>query len=125
MDPLDDPTGEKWVNDSVKASILSARPALGQTRRFSERIDMSAVTPRRGVSSTEYALVSPGETYLVFQPDSGRFTVDLGDTERKFTGMWFDPIGDVDYPGPGLAGGTQHMVEPPFEGPAVLHLTRA
>ena len=125
MDPLDDPTGEHRVNDTVRASILSARPALGQTRKFFERIDMSTVTPRRDESSTEYALVSPGETYLIFQPDSGRFTVDLGDTEPEFTGMWFDPIGRTDYPGPGLTGGTQHTVEPPFEGPAVLHLTRA
>ena len=46
-----------------------ARWAMGDTRRYAERIGLVDMQPRDDVASTGYALVNPGVEYLVLQPD--------------------------------------------------------
>ena len=41
-------------------------------------MDLERALPSNSVSSTGYALAHPGVEYLVYQPDSGPFTVTLG-----------------------------------------------
>jgi hypothetical protein len=60
----------------------SARVAMGQTRRFAERIDLAEMSPHNDLVSTGYCLANPGSEYLVFQPGSrGYFTVNLSDAK--------------------------------------------
>jgi hypothetical protein len=51
---------------------------MGDTLRFAERMNLIEMEPRDDLSSTGYALASPGEEYLVLQP---------GDPDRAFTVM--------------------------------------
>lgn len=61
------------------ASLEPARYAMGDTRRFAERMGLIAMEPRGELSSTGYVLANPGEEYLVLQPREANdpFTVTL------------------------------------------------
>ena len=57
-------------------SYEAARHAMGDTRRFAERIGLGEMAPRGDLSSTGFALANPGQEYLVLEP---------GDTDDPFT----------------------------------------
>jgi len=60
-------------------SYEPARYAMGDTRRFAEKMDLIAMEPRGDLTSTGYALANPGTEYLVLQPGEAAdpFTVRL------------------------------------------------
>lgn len=100
------------------------RAALGQTRRYALRMNLATARPLLSLSSTRYCLASPGREYLVYQPGSGSFQVDLGASPRSFTVEWFNPAtGQATAAGPVAGGGSRTFI-PPFNGPAVLYLRR-
>lgn len=45
------------------------RSAMGDTRRYAERMNLIDMVPRGDLTSTGYALVNPGQEYLVLQPN--------------------------------------------------------
>jgi hypothetical protein len=109
------------------AAYEPARFAMGDTRRYAERLSLVDTEPREDVTSTRYALVNPGHQVLVLEPEGagGTFTVDL--TRGRWQVEWFDivtrrtheaaPV-DVMEPGPAEFGA-------PFDdAPAVLYLAR-
>jgi hypothetical protein len=51
--------------------LEQARRALGDTRRFAERMNLAAMTPRNELASTRYCLAHPGHEYLIYQPKAG------------------------------------------------------
>lgn len=57
----------------------AARYAMGDTRRFAERAQLSTLKPYGALSSTGYVLADPGNEYLVLQPSetADRFSVNL------------------------------------------------
>ena len=101
------------------------RRAMGVARRYAKRIDLVHMAPRGDLCSTGYCLVRPGREYLVYQPGSGRFTVDLSPAPaRRFTLEWAHPLtGRVAAAAP-VAGGASRTLTPPFAGPAVAYLRR-
>jgi hypothetical protein len=74
MNPPDPSAG-----DMSFESFEPARYAMGDTVRFAERMNLSAMEPRDGLSSTGYALANEGEEYLVLDPGEARdpFTATL------------------------------------------------
>ena len=42
---------------------------MGNTLRYAQKVNLLAMEPRGGLSSTGFALVNPGEEYLVLQPN--------------------------------------------------------
>jgi hypothetical protein len=100
-----------------------ARYAMGDTRRFAERMSLVETEPRRDTASTGYALVNPGREVLALHPVGGSsFTVALGvgrwkvewyDVQRRVA-TDADPVEVVD------AGPLPFSA--PFDGPAVLYL---
>jgi hypothetical protein len=105
-----------------KAAI---RSALGQTRRYAQRIDLVRMRPRLELASTRYALVAPSREYLVYQPEQGAFTVDLRGSRASFAVEWFDPGADRITRAEPVTGGGGVTFTPPFDGQAVLYLKRA
>jgi hypothetical protein len=86
-------------------------------------MDLAAMTPQNELSSTGYCLANTGSEYLVYQPDSGQFTVDLkAFPEKTFLVEWFDPEAGDTISGMPVAGGNIFTFEPPFGGSAVLYL---
>jgi hypothetical protein len=106
-----------------------ARQAMGDTRRYAERIDLIRMPPRGDLSSTGYALAHPGKEYLILQPSKTNemFTAEL--LAGNYTAHWYavdartSRTGDeVTVPSDGLV---KFTVPSTIHGPAVLHLAAA
>ena len=94
---------------------------LGYTRSYANRIDLAAMTPQGSLSSTDFALVNSGNEYLVYQPGSGSFTVNL--VAGSYSYEWFNPAsGSVACTGSFTASSGNKSFAPPFSGKAVLYL---
>lgn len=104
---------------------VASRAAMGQTRRFAERMDLAAMTPRGELASSGYCLANPGTEYLVYQPKAGEgFSVELRTGTYRYE--WFDSA-KGENAGSGsvkTAGGAQQF-KAPFQGDAVLYLKTA
>ncbi len=97
------------------------RRAMGQTRRFAERMELAAMTPQNRLASTRYCLASEKEL-LVYLPEGGNVAVDLRHHPRRFAVEWFDPVNDCTIEEPPVGGGSQRTFTAPFAAEAVLYL---
>jgi hypothetical protein len=104
-----------------------ARYAMGETRRYAERMGLIDMEPRADLSSTGYALANPGTEYLVLQPDEATgFTLAL--EPGTYAAEWHSVATRATTAGDDLTVETagQVSVTPPLsDGPAVLYLKRA
>ena len=66
-----------------------ARWAMGDTARFAARMNLIEMEPRDDLSSTGYALASPGEEYLVLQPSDGHDPVTVMLEPGTYSAEWF------------------------------------
>ena len=104
------------------------RDNLGYILKYSRRLNLANVTPRKSLCSTGYCLAqtpSAGAEYLVYAPSGGPFTVDLSamPASRKLAVEWFNPSSGASIAGdPILAGSSSRSFTPPFGGDAVLYL---
>ena len=112
---------DEGAHDPVRTPI---RDALGQTLRWSKRIDLAASRPRGHVSSTGYALTVGRRQYLVYQPKPRAFRVDLRKATGRFRVEWYRPAVGRSTLGKRVRGGAVRRFAPPFRGPAVLFLRR-
>jgi hypothetical protein len=108
------------------AALEPARNAMGDTRRYAERIDLRRMVPNGQLSSTGYALAHAATEYLVLQPNdsSDAFTVTLA--TGAYTVEWFGVTTreTVEAAKATVANHSSHIFQPPFPGPAVLFLRR-
>jgi hypothetical protein len=125
MDPYDDP---QWApilaREGVRvADLEGTRRAMGQTRTFSQRINLARMQPAKDLASTGFCLANPGVEYLVYQPKSGEsFTVKL--PEGTFRYEWMKVDGSSSEAGETKSTGAAVSFSAPFAGEAVLHLKR-
>ncbi|UCD28775.1 MAG: hypothetical protein JSV03_17140, partial [Planctomycetota bacterium] len=126
MDPIYPITWSTNTWNPNNPQYIGARQAMGYALSYAERMDLSGVTPQSSSSSTPsstgYCLYNSGEQYIVYQPGTGQFTVDL---PAKIYGYeWFDPeTGTVEDIGTIVWGGGNYTFTPPFDGRAVLFVT--
>jgi hypothetical protein len=111
MDPLDDDPSRE-----------AARVAMGQARSYAERFDLARSHPQPELSSTQYCLVVPEREYLVYQPGTGPFTVELGSTTRRYAVEWLETASGKRIEGPSEEGSGNRTFTPPVDGPVVLYL---
>jgi hypothetical protein len=110
------------------AAFEPARYAMGDTLRFAERMNLIEMEPRDDLSSTGYALASPGEEYLVLQPSDtgGPFTVTL--EPGTYTTEWFRIEGREAVPGEETtvesSMGSSFSAPSEASGPTVLYLKK-
>jgi hypothetical protein len=126
MDPIDLSRPDsilEYARGNAEA-ILSARAAMGQTRAYARKVDLAAMTPRGDLASSKFCLANPGKTYLVYLPGGGKVTVDLTAAHGILTVEWFNPRTGRATPGEPVAGGALRELKAPFDGDAVLYLTR-
>jgi hypothetical protein len=100
----------------------TVRDALGFTALYASKLDLEHAVPSPSLCSTGYCLAYPGHQYLVYQPDSGEFTVKLA--AATYRAEWFDPAAGQATDGGTLMGAGQHSFTPPasFSADAVLLL---
>jgi hypothetical protein len=108
------------------AAFEPARYAMGDTRRFAERMGLIDMEPRDDLSSTGYVLASPGQEYLVLEPGGagGPFTVLL--EPGTYTAEWFGVEDRRTVPGDTAtvegSSATGFTPPPDLSGPVVLYL---
>lgn len=109
------------VSDESTGGALSA---MGDVVTCGSLMDLARAVPRRDLASTRYVLADPGREYLVYQPESGPFTVRL--TAGDFTVRWLDPATRAWHDAASATAAGDEPVEftPPFDGSAVLLLHR-
>jgi hypothetical protein len=112
MDPMD--------ADREREQI---RWALGHTRHYALRMDLAASRPRPDLASTRFCLAVPGREYLVYQPRSGAFSVDLRAAAVSFRVEWFEPSTGRRWFSR-VSGGAHRTLTPPVGTPVVLYLRR-
>jgi len=100
------------------------REAMGSTLTYANRMNLVAMAPQPSLSSTHYCLANPGAEYLVYQPSTGSFTVNVLAGAYQFE--WFDPSTNrIALGGTLSVAGGHRSFTPPFGGDAVLYLHAA
>ncbi|MBI4605157.1 MAG: hypothetical protein HY721_24600 [Planctomycetes bacterium] len=118
MDPYDGavlgtPSDRRWE---------PIRRALGQARRWAERMNLAAMTPRPDLASTRYCLADPGREYLVYSPEAKAIAVDLTAAAGELQVEWFDPARGESAMAGTARGGERRELKAPFGGEALLYL---
>ena len=99
---------------------------LGYTAAYARRMNLAAMTPQPGLSSTGYCLANTGPSpeLLVYQPSRATFTVNLGGLGGSLAVEWFDPASGATTSGGSVAAGGVVSFTPPasIAGDVVLYL---
>lgn len=107
--------------------------ALGDTRRYAERMNLTAMTPQDDLASSGFVLADPGKEYLIFLPKdlenvndaNGKVTVDLTAAEGELVVEWFNPSTRKKKDGGQVDGGAIRSFASPFgDAMAVLYLQK-
>jgi hypothetical protein len=99
------------------------RDALGWTRTYADRLDLSRAVPSESLCSTKFCLADPGHQYLVYQPPASSSGFTLNVLAGTYQLEWFNPAtGRVAEASTIVLGSEQHTFKPPFTGDAVLLL---
>jgi hypothetical protein len=101
---------------------IASRTAMRHTRRYTERMNLAAMTPSTKVASKRYCLATPAKEYLVYLPEGGTVTVDLSVAKGEMTVEWFNPASDKVIMAGYVTGGSRREFAAPFAGAAVLYL---
>jgi hypothetical protein len=118
MDPYREYPGNSNASMDGAPAI---RKAMGHTLTYAEKMDLATMTPQNSLSSTSYCLANPGIEYLVYQPGSGSFTVNL--LEGTYNYEWFEPnTGSAAQTGIITVNGGNQSFIPPFGGEAVFYI---
>lgn len=72
------------------ASFEPARYAMGDTRRYADRVNLIDMTPRGELGSTGFVLANEGQEYLVLQPGEGGEPFDVKLPAGTYAVEWFD-----------------------------------
>jgi Putative collagen-binding domain of a collagenase len=103
---------------------VASRTAMGQTRRFAERMKLAAMVPRNELASTQYCLANAGVEYLVYLPKGGAVSVDLSNAEGDFAVEWHNAATGKGSKAGTIRGGARRELQAPFDGDAVLYLSK-
>ena len=138
MDPFDAvhelTIGEPVLNEPQHER---ARVAMGQTRRWADRINLKRVTPQSELASTGYCLADRGREYLIYIPASDSVaesgaekptrpvTVNLTGASGVFTAEWMELETGRTKQADSLIGGSERMLTVPFPGSGLLYLRKS
>ena len=87
---------------------------MGHTRTYANKMNLAAMTPQGGLSTTGYCLAATGHEYLVYLPDGGEVTVDLTATQGALAVEWMHPVEGTITLGEPTVGGSKQQFKAPF-----------
>ena len=113
-------------NLSESAGWIAGRAAMGHTRRYAKRMDLTKATPQPALATTGYCLAKVDRRdpeYLVYLPEAGSVTVNLSGMEGELAVEWFHPESGETTKGPAVQGGRAVRFQTPFQAKdAVLYV---
>ena len=101
-----------------------ARWAMGDTRRYADRVDLLAMEPRPDLASSGFVLANPGREYLALQPVPGT-ALSVAAEPGRYAVEWWNVVDRERCAGdPVIATDSGVRLVPPFAtaAPAVLYL---
>ncbi len=116
--------GWGWMS---AVQLEEVRRAMGLTAALARRVDMAGLAPASRLASTGYCMaggVGVEARYLVYLPRGGSVTVDLSATAGHLEVTWIDPREGSLFRGAAIRGGASRSFSTPFEGDAVLYVSR-
>jgi hypothetical protein len=103
----------------------SARDAMGQVRKYADKINLAAMVPEDSLCQTGYCLADKGKEYLAFQPgDQGEFRLNLTGAQGMFAVEWLNIYKNETVASKPVEGGGWRTFTTPFGGAAALYLKR-
>jgi hypothetical protein len=109
-------------------SYEPTRFAMGDTRRFAERVDLVEMEPRGDLSSTGYVLADPGNEYLVLQPSDTPDPLTVSLAAGRYSVRWYSVLArrniGTDKVTAASPGATTFEPSSEPDGPVVLYLRR-
>lgn len=96
--------------------------AMGQARRFAQRMNLASTEPATDLASTKYCLAAKGNEYLVYLPKGGAVTVELAGADGSFSVEWFDTQKGTVFHAETVQGGAKRELKSPFDNPSVVYL---
>ena len=112
----------------VPTSRLSiTTTSMGHIRTYADQLNLAAMAPRSDLSSTKHALASTDSKhpeFLIYAPSGGNFTVNLSGVSGTIAVEWMNPGTGARSTGASVNGGSTLTFIPPFNGDAVLYLSR-
>ncbi len=122
LDPSHDPGRNRPTLGQPDSYWDTLRQAMGHTLSCAERMNLASMRPHGELASSGFCLADPGREYLVYLPQGGEITVDLGAASGQMNVEWLCAAeGTLTHAEPVL-GGSQRTLRTPFDGDAVLHL---
>src|SRR5215468_4127379 len=100
----------------------NVRNSMGYTLKYSQLVDLSAMSPSNESCSSGYCLINPGREYLVYLPGGGTVRVDLSAASGNFVASWFSPLTGQTTSGGTVSAGIPILFTSPINGDAVLYL---
>ena len=102
-----------------------ARLAMGDTRRYADRMSLVDMTPRGDLASTGYALANPGVEYVVLQPSESGEAFDVTLKGGTYEVEWFTVADRKTTKGQSVTverDGAHRFSPPGKSGPSVVYL---
>ena len=126
MDPYDSSAYSEYY-EQVRETREAVLLALGQTKRYADRIPLRTMTPRGDLCSSRYCLVNPGQDYLVYAPagvpgSPVNIELDLQQFAGEFEVQWFNPRLDQTHVDQTRSLSGRVRLVAPFDGETVLYL---
>jgi Protein of unknown function (DUF4038) len=100
------------------------RRNMGETKRFSERVNLNKSLPKPELNSSGLCLANPNESYISWVPKSEYLTINLRNTTDFFEVEWLSPVTFETVKTTAIKGGDFHVLKAPFESDAVLFLSK-
>jgi hypothetical protein len=100
------------------------RRNLGHARRLANRLDLAAMSPQDDLASTKFCLADPGNAYVVYLPSGKKAKVSMGRVSHRFAVEWIHPSTGKAVAADAVAGVADREFTAPFDGDALLHLSR-
>ena len=87
--------------------------AIGQSRAYSQFLDLRTMFPSTTLCSKGFCLGSRGSDYLVYLPSGGQVSIDLSAATANFLTAWFDPVTGQTISGDSVSGGKRTTLTSP------------
>ena len=114
--------------DPSYRSFEPALYAMGDTRRYAERMKLIDMVPLGRLTSTGYAVANPGTEYLVLQPNETNDAFEVRLAVGSYDVEWYSVKTRETQPGANLSverDGSVRFTSPFAPGPSVLYLSKA
>ena len=108
--------------DDLSHAHERARVALGQARAVADAVDLARLQPSTDGCSTRYCLVGDGSQSVVYQPNSGPFTLSLPSRSGRYRLDWLSARTGATAKRTIRADGVTKL-RPPFAGPVVVRVS--